>query len=206
MGPEPYDSDVLGTHIWGWMTEPELLWLGETATAMDSVVEVGSLHGRSAFMLLSSCAGTVYCVDSWSDEHDKSYPSFMRGCGHFPNLVPVRAFSPAAAELVPGEVDMTFLDGSHAYESVLADIAAWLPKTRKLICGHDYFDGPEAGFPGVAQAVLEVFGPERVTLAAETSIWAVDLTADRSVSKKLKDTTFDYIDEYGRPMHVEVNW
>lgn len=205
MSPEPdYESNVPGMHIWGWMLEPELEWLMASASKMDGVVEVGSLHGRSAFALLTACAGTVYCVDSWSDEHDKSYPSFMGACGHFDNLVPVRAFSPAAAELVPGMVDMVFLDGSHAYESVMADIAAWLPKARKLICGHDY-QVENAGFPGVAQAVEEVFG-DRFYVAEETSIWAVDLKRDRSVSSTLKDTTHDYVDEYGRDMHVEVKW
>lgn len=191
-------------HIWGWMSPAELLWLGEQAAEMDSVVEIGSLHGRSAYALLTECPGTVYCVDSWSDEHDKSYPSFMRSCGHFPNLVPVRAFSPfPATQLVP-EVDMTFIDGSHAYESVLADIAAWLPKTRKLICGHD-FQNEDGGYPGVAQAVKEVFG-SRWTCAPDTSIWAIDLEADRSVSPHLRDTVFDYVDEYDRPMRVEVTW
>lgn len=190
-------------HIWGWMSPAELSWLGARAAEMESVVEIGSLHGRSAFALLTACRGTVYCVDTWSDEYDKSFPSFMSSCGHFTNLVPVRAFSPKpAVDLVPGMVDMVFIDGSHAYESVLADIAGWLPKTRKLICGHD-FQNADAGFPGVAQAVNEVFGG-RAVCAPETSIWVIDLEEDRSTSSV--DRVFDYIDEYGREMHVEVNW
>jgi len=192
--------------IWGWTHEPELLWLGEQAAKMDSVVEIGSLHGRSAFALLSACPGSVYCVDSWSDIKDQSYGSFMSHCGHFPNLVPVRAFSPSPAiDLVQGMVDMTFIDGSHVYSSVLADIAGWLPKTRKLICGHDFHEGEGAGFPDVAVAVKEVFG-DRWTVAPETSIWAVDLEADRSVAPHLLDTVLDYIDEYDRHTRVAVTW
>jgi hypothetical protein len=154
------------------MAPVELEWLGDQAEKMDSVAEVGSLHGRSAFMLLTRCPGPVYCIDPWDDEHDHCYPSFMGSCGHFPNLRAVRGLSPAVAAEIP-DVDMTFLDGDHDYEAVVADIEAWLPKTRKLICGHD-FQNSDGGYPGVAQAVKELF-PGRWYCAPETAIWAVDL-------------------------------
>jgi precorrin-6B methylase 2 len=132
---------------------------------MESVAEVGSLRGRSAFALLTACQGPVYCIDPWP--RDSDYESFMRECGHFPNLVAIRQRSPEAAAWVP-DVDMVFLDGDHEYEAVAADIAAWLPKTRKLLCGHDY-NSPE--FPGVAKAVDEIFG-DRLTFGVG-SIWTV---------------------------------
>ena len=175
MQPDPIESHPTpGMHIWGWMSPPELEWLGERAAQMDSVVEVGCLHGRSAFAILSTCPGPVYCIDPWDDVHDLCYDSFMGSCGHFSNLRPIRGLSPAAASEVDGKVDMTFIDGDHTYESVVADIEAWLPKTRKLICGHDFYDGPQPGFPDVATAVKEHFG-DRFTVAPETSIWAVEL-------------------------------
>lgn len=194
-------------HIWGWMLPPELEWLMEQAARCDEgIVEVGSLHGRSAFAMLTATDGPVYCVDSWSDEADQSYDSFMGNCGHFPNLIPVRAFSPQAAELVPDAVDMTFLDGSHVYDAVLADIAAWLPKTRRIICGHDFDRAKDAGFPGVAEAVDEVFGRDRVN--THESIWWVDLEADRSINPKLRGVTrsVTFLDEYGRWMDLAYEW
>jgi Methyltransferase domain len=184
MGPEPVAGHPTpGMHIWGWMSPEELEWLGSEAAEMDSVVEIGSLHGRSAFALLAACSGPVYCIDPWDDEHDLSYDSFMGSCGHFPNLVAVRGFSPDVADQIP-DVDMTFIDGNHDYEAVLADIDAWLPKTRKLICGHDYGRIPSAGFPGagwpgVIEGVNERFG-DRVECALlkgwdpeDSSIWVV---------------------------------
>jgi hypothetical protein len=51
---------------------------------------------------------------------------------------------------------MIFIDADHSYESVLADILAWRPKARKLICGHDY----KKTWPGVQRAVQEVFGKD----------------------------------------------
>lgn len=188
MGPEPDLNDpTLGAHIWGWMTPEELTWLYETAQTMRSVVEVGSLHGRSAFALLSGCPGPVYCIDPWNDEHGKCLPSFMGYCGHFDNLVAVQGYSPRPDVMaaIPEDVDMVFLDGNHDLNQVLADITAWLPRTRKLICGHDYAEDPEtAGYPDVKTAVDMVFG-DRVRPALgryadgeleRLSIWTVDLT------------------------------
>lgn len=170
--PEPVvDHPTPGLHIWGWMSPPELEWLIATASEMDSVAEIGCLHGRSAFALLTACDGPVYCVDPWDDPDGHSYPSFMSNCGHFPNLHAVQGYSPAAAARVPG-VDMTFIDGDHTYEGAKADIDAWLPKTRKIICGHDY---GHADYEGVDEATAEVFG-DRVKLCdPDESIWYVEL-------------------------------
>jgi hypothetical protein len=169
--PEPVaDHPTAGMHIWGWMSPDQLEWLSAEAAQMQSVVEVGSLYGRSSFALLTACDGQVYCIDPWPGG---AYDTFMSGCGHFPNLVAIRACSPAAAEEVP-DVDMVFLDGDHEYEGVLEDIEAWLPKTRKLLCGHDY---GHPDYPGVARAVDEKF-PDRMTLAGPgnlAAIWVVEL-------------------------------
>lgn len=179
MGPDPTpEEDFPGSHIWGWLSNVEAWWLHDTAATMGSVVEIGSLHGRSSFALLTGCKGPVLCVDPWNDEGGHCYPSFIRSCGHFKNLAPMQMYSVEAAAIVASSlnpnVDMTFIDADHEYESVKQDIAAWLPLTRKLICGHDYWPGPDAGFPGVAQAVDELFG-ERVNVGEGTSIWWVEL-------------------------------
>lgn len=57
-------------------------------------------------------------------------------------------------------LDFVFIDGSHLYEAVRADIDAWLPKVKigGYIGGHD-IDGPEE-FNGVRQAVDETFGED----------------------------------------------
>ena len=52
------------------------------------------------------------------------------------------------------ELDFCFIDASHAYKDVKADIIAWLPKIKKggyLFC-HDY-----GLFEGVTRAVTEMF-------------------------------------------------
>lgn len=187
MSPEPVPGvyDPPGAHIWGWMLPPELEWLYAQAATMDSIVEVGSLHGRSAFALLKACRGPVYCIDPWNDEGLRCLPSFMRSCGAFPNLVPVQGYSPAVldtnvclvahVELHDG-FDMVFIDGNHGYDDIEGDVEAFLPLTRQLICGHDYQPelGASAGYPDVATYVEHRFG-DRVQRAPDTSIWYVEL-------------------------------
>jgi hypothetical protein len=78
----------------------------------------------------------------------------------------------AAAFFRNRSVDMVFIDGGHRYEDVWGDIEAWLPKTRKLLCGHDY---NHKHWPGVVQAVEEKF-PGRFELVKQgCSIWYVRL-------------------------------
>lgn len=215
MGPDPRPdlaAQFPGIHIWGWMSSSELLWLRETASVMNSVVEIGSLHGRSAYALLTGCEGPVVCIDPWDDEYDQSYTSFIRSCGHFDNL---QAWSGTSIEAAArwkrearAQTDMTFIDGAHTYESVMADIALWLPLTAKCICGHDYIEGEPKGFPGVHKAVTEVFG-DRVRVAKHeagpTSIWYVILSDDRKVEPGLP-THFDWTDEYGKHYVEDVTW
>jgi hypothetical protein len=201
--PDP-DDPAPGMAIWGWMSPAELYWLHGVAQTAGSVAEIGCLHGRSAYALLDGCPGMVYCIDPWDDAADASYPSFLSACGHFANLVAVRGHSPAAAALVP-DVDVTFIDGAHSFPAVLADIAAWLPKTRRLICGHDY-QNADAGYPGVGEAVRAVFGADRVVVPPDTSIWSVDVSADRSVLPTAPSGGMPYEDEYGRAGTITIEW
>lgn len=175
MGPEPIPGCTTpGTQIWGWMTIAELKWLHTQAKRMDSIVEVGSLRGRSAFALATACKGTVHCIDPFDDAGGHCLPAFMENVGYLPNVHTIKGYSPAVVTEVPGDVDMVFIDGDHSRAGITADIDAWLPKTRKLICGHDYIDHPDAGYPDVKAVVDERFG-DRVTVARNTAIWTVRL-------------------------------
>lgn len=141
----------------------ELQWLYHMATAMDSIVEIGSWKGRSTHALLTGCKGLVYAVDHfhgtkaegeagaiWT-EGDEVYNQFMANVGHCPNLRVLRGSSQEMVECVP-VVDMVFIDGDHTYENVKLDVTTWLRKARKVICGHDF------GHEDVQRAVHEVIG------------------------------------------------
>ena len=168
-----------GNVIQGWMSGEELEWLFQQAKKMELIVEIGCWKGRSTHALLSGCPGIVYAVDTWKGnpnelnsahhealEHD-IYPIFLENVGHFKNLKAIRGYSvDVAEEFYDNSVDMVFIDGCHAYDDVLADIKAWLPKTTKLICGHD------RGQDGVPAAIAEVFGEVGI---APGTIWFVEL-------------------------------
>lgn len=177
MQPDPVlTSDVPGMHLWGWMSEAELEWLGTQALQMRSVVEVGCLHGRSSFALATACPGMVYCIDPWSDDGWNSWKGSIGD--RFPNVIGIREPSPEAGSRVPDPVDMVFIDGAHDYDSVVADISYWKPRAKVLLCGHDYVPmsgmrpGDEPGFPDVKRAVDELIGAENITHAEGTAIWA----------------------------------
>jgi glycosyltransferase involved in cell wall biosynthesis len=173
---EPVSKAYTGNRIAGWMHTPELQWLYEQASKMMSVVEVGCWQGRSTHALLSGCRGPVVAVDKWDVELMQPYGdarvarhAFFNHVKGFLNLTVMEMDSFKAAEAFESKsVDMVFIDADHRYEAVKADILAWLPKAKKLIGGHDY----SAGWPGVNQAVQEIFGD---TFRVFENIWYVEL-------------------------------
>ena len=93
----------------------------------------------------------------------------------FESLCVVKGVSPGVAELFPDEYfDFIYIDASHYYEDVLADIRGWLPKMKHdgLMGGHDYGDGKHT--KQVKQAVVEIFGEDRVWTHPMTT-WVVQL-------------------------------
>ena len=72
------------------------------------------------------------------------------------NLInPIRTESVSASKMYADEsLDAVFIDADHRYESVKADILAWMPKIKKggILAGHDYM----LGHSGVIRAVDEL--------------------------------------------------
>jgi predicted O-methyltransferase YrrM len=159
-------EDYLGNRIEGSMSHVELRWLYHHALSMDSIVEVGSFYGRSSHALLSACKGTVYCIDHFEGSpFDETRlvsriknirEGFLRNVGNFENLVLMTMESiEASKHFSDKSIDMIFIDGGHDYASVKADLEVWVPKCKKLICGHDFNN------MDVARAVSEKFSRPR---------------------------------------------
>ena len=153
----------------GHMSDQELDWLAERARKMSSIVEIGAFKGRTTYELCSNCPGVVVAVDDfrgiYNDEMvgEDLYAEFWKNCGHFKNLITVKAPSVLAAEMI-GTADMVFIDGTHEEDFVVADLLAWKPHVKKLLCGHDY----TINWPGVVRAVDRIVGPGIGTMV---SIW-----------------------------------
>lgn len=164
--------------IAGWMGGPELQWIFEKATQMESIVEIGAWMGKSTHALCSGCPGIVIAVDHFmgcpnerggphieATQRDISQ-DFWKNVGHFKNLSLLKMDSVKAAALFKTKtIDMIFIDASHEYPDIKGDLLAWLPVCKRLICGHDI------GYDGVKRAVTETGLP----FSEHGSIWEINL-------------------------------
>ena len=148
----------------GWMLPIEMEFLYNKASEMNIVVELGCWKGRSTHALASGCNGIVYAVDHFKGSPDDGdteklakeqdvYSIFTENTIQFKNIVVLKMSTADASETFDDKsVDMVFIDAGHNYSDVSNDIRNWLPKAKKLICGHDYYHKP------VKQAVVEQLG------------------------------------------------
>lgn len=168
----------------GWMTGEELNYLAEMASASRLVCEVGSWMGRSTCAIAANIQGAVWAVDTWrgSAEHVSTlankpsgwlYERFLTNTKGLP-AIPIMLPSLEAAALLQRcgvKADMIFIDANHTYDSVKADIQAWMPLLVEggIICGHDY-DPPN--WMGIKRAVDECMPKFRIVPG--TTIWSTE--------------------------------
>jgi hypothetical protein len=152
----------------GWFSPEEGAWYAALAADLPRgalVVEVGCWKGRStAYLAEASRRLRLVCVDDWQGSRDARAAdyraalaredvraSFDHTLRRFAIEARVLALPSveAAATFAPRSVDLVFLDASHDLESVRADLAAWHPRVRGALAGHDL------DHDDVAQAVAE---------------------------------------------------
>lgn len=167
---------AVAEHIPGWMHRSELRYLAEQASQYHHCLEVGSFMGRSTKALAMATPGTVYAVDDWRGEADQPLdrdelqrrftehlmPELVKGKVVHINMASLDAAKRYQAKGLRWQ--LIFLDGSHDYESVVADITHWLPLLAPggVLLGHDYH------MPAVKLALSDVL--PNATLATY-SIW-----------------------------------
>lgn len=135
------------------------------------IAEVGVFKGCSALYLAERLQQlgknvTFYLVDHFegsegiTDTPEQIWEDFTRNIEPMKDAFKVmRMDSVTTAALFPdGSLDFVFIDAEHDYDSVKADIEAWLPKVRKggFLAGHDYHHAPlrkavDEAFPNVVQ-------------------------------------------------------
>jgi hypothetical protein len=148
-----------------------------------TLVEVGVWTGRSMCSvsdLIRSKRLRVIAVDTFlgvvnqaagygAGPKDRQMQEFLRSMATFriePEVF-VGTSKQAAARGI--EADLVLIDADHEYPSVKEDIDVWWPRTRQILCGHDY-DIAGLDHPGVNKAVDEAF-PSGLTV--EGSVWSV---------------------------------
>jgi predicted O-methyltransferase YrrM len=139
-----------------------------------TIVEVGVWHGKTTFALSAFTSNgevgyeKLYAIDTFqgSEEHqaelqgssfEEDYRAFLKE-KNLNKVEVIKDFSTNACHRFEDEsVDLVFIDASHDYENVKADILAWMPKIKKggMIMFHDYPEptDPNGGFEDLTKAV-----------------------------------------------------
>ncbi len=135
-------------------------FLGKSTSFM--AVEISNSHKDIRFDVVDTWEGSI--EHQQGAEHERKtvlegtlFDNFKRNMKPVAHIItPVRMPSLEAAKRYrDGALDFAFLDASHDYDNVKADIAAWKPKVKSggYLGGHDY----QLLFPGVMKAVQEEF-------------------------------------------------
>jgi len=158
-----------------------LALLADLARGKQTVVEIGSWLVRSAVAIAQTCAGHVYCVDTWRGDAGTEaqagpvdnplalYRQFMAGivgAGVCHKVVPIiRDSRDAWALFANTPIDLLFIDADHAYNSIWDDLNNWTPllASNGVVCGDDnnyrtIRQAVEAFFPAGCWRVREEAG------------------------------------------------
>lgn len=130
----------------GWLTsaQAQRLWTrARELHAGQSIVEIGSFHGRSAIVLaLAAPPGVVVqAIDPFAGsernpceamagaetgaQDEAAFRANLVAAGVADRVQHIRLPSQAALDALPGPVDLLYIDGAHRYAMVLDDVARW---------------------------------------------------------------------------------
>lgn len=193
----PFDDSIPG-----WMTSNDLQSVTELATLVPengTIVEIGSLFGRSTVAWAMSCHPSVkiYCGDifyeHYIDNHDLDTPTapvsghcynawleFNKNTNKFPNVIAMRGRAPEESNYPEYPIDLLFVDASHKNPSdwKIIEYFAQFVKIGGIISGHDF----RGDYPDVISNVNRL---ERIYNTpinsfelTHSSIWSMTVTKE----------------------------
>jgi len=145
----PHGDMLDGLYEW-WMATSNI----------DTMVEVGSAHGESAWVWTEMNPNLqLWCIDPYDTTRygPKAEGDFDIRHSWNKNVKKLKTTSVEAAKFFrDGSLDAVYIDAMHEYKDVIQDITTWLSKIRHggWIGGHDY----STIWPGCVRAVNEIFG------------------------------------------------
>lgn len=181
---------------WGWGIEGRELLDIRLPTNARVVVEIGSLLGSSArYFAERYPSAHIFCIDPWFDVDDPKDRPFLEHAPELTDFVtsqedgiyqiflasnwelrdrltPLRGFSPDMLTPINRagiDPDVVYIDGSHTYEDVIADIVtarALFPTA--VLCGDDW------DWPGVKHAVSYVARNRGDEIHSLGNTWLLD--------------------------------
>lgn len=181
------------TRITGYFDWPELyLDLVRRVPNGGRIAEVGCYHGKSIVFLANAVKKAGKRIQVIGVDYGRGIdtcPDFLRTGDLLASIRAAGVFdvcSIVAAESTQGAAlfadrsfDAVFIDAGHDYQSVRADLQAWLPKVKVggWIGGHDY---RTSKYPNVMRAVDEFFGRPKGECGAKLSkmCWEIEKSAE----------------------------
>ncbi len=189
--PAPYNSiELLPFHSHSFYRNDKQIEALLRSNDIKTIIEVGSWLGDSTRHMASLLppGGKVYAVDHWKGSAENQpgqtywiaqvaylYEQFLSNVIHAgltDKIIPIKMDSSDAAVQLKTVVvpDLIYIDASHDYESVLADLNRWYPYVK----GHGIFCGDDWNLPGVVQAVTEFAGINGLEIHASGAFWLLE--------------------------------
>jgi len=144
-------------------------WLGQSTSFM--AVEIINSGKNIRFDVIDSFEGSQEHYErKYKEVINKTlYDDFLKNTEPVKDYINViKGFSADIAKTYDdNSLDFVFIDASHDYDNVKADILAWLPKVKKggIIAGDDY----NSYWGGVVMAVNEIF--TKIKFFGNNNIW-----------------------------------
>lgn len=172
---------VFPADVDGWLSEEEGRALTDLAARLR-VLEIGSYCGRSTICLAQSAA-SVDCIDTFQGTGTSKpkdtlaeFEANLERYGVSDNVTAHRGPSVPVCSILKthgNRFDLVFIDGSHDFHSVMADVRAALPLLRLggLLAFHDYRRPRD---PEVTQAVDRLIAHGAVLLGVYDTLAVVD--------------------------------
>ncbi|HUS80125.1 MAG TPA: class I SAM-dependent methyltransferase [Armatimonadota bacterium] len=155
----PIAAFVADLDVPGWLCDAEAEFLIRAIVEHPTgglCVDMGSFAGRSSACLAFACklrgdGSRVVSIEPFDSIHtrqarvtEETYWANLRRLGLESYVTQHVERSPGAARHVAdASACLIFIDGDHAYQSVAADLAAWLPKLQRggVLAMHDFRRG-----------------------------------------------------------------
>ena len=141
--------------------------------------ELGVLRGENSVALLKHLPKLeiLYCVDHWNNVNGMI--NYLKNIEPYQKRIKTLWMKTTEAHVFieDNSLDFIFIDASHMYRSVIADIVCWVPKVKigGLISGHDYMSTKY----DVREAVNKIF--PRANIRGE--IWWLIKQGDKEWKK-----------------------
>jgi hypothetical protein len=159
-------------------------WVKDRGFQINSVVDVGSHAGESAFIFSEEFPNaSVYGIDPWKAGYDNADPAsqsqyaldvaeeaFDQLVYDFPKIHKLKGTSSDfSSNPALQSVDFVYIDGCHTSECVASDIAFWKNRAVHILAGHDF-----TWSPTVSAAVIKALGNPHATFADSSWLFRKD--------------------------------